>query len=206
MKKLTLVALMLSLGTAAFAKSAAELEKEKALANPYANDLGPASLDVSKYPADKQAGYKLLVDRCAQCHQPSRPLNSQFAETEGKDLKDREAKVAALKKEHPELFKNKNELQVEADVWQRYVKRMMSKPGCGVAAGGKMTPADAKKIWAFLVYDSNERKIKHPEEWTAHRKKLLDEFKTKYPKRFDELYGANGKTSEEKEKGGKGGK
>jgi hypothetical protein len=174
MNKLMIAALTLVLGAPLFAaeakKSAAELEKDKAMANPNANDLGPATLDVSKYPAKFQEGYKLLVDRCAQCHQPSRPLNSQFAEMEGKEMKDREAAVAKLKKDHPELFKQKDLLQIEPDIWQRYVKRMMSKPGCGADAGGKMTKPESKKIWEFLVYDSNERKIKHPEEWTAHSK------------------------------------
>ena len=36
--------------------------------------------------------------------------------------------------------------------WERYVKRMMHKPGSGIA------PADAKKIFDFLVYDSSIRK------------------------------------------------
>ena len=30
-----------------------------------------------------------------------------------------------------------NEIQIEADVWLCYVKRMMSKPGCGVAAASR---------------------------------------------------------------------
>lgn len=197
MKKTSLVLLAAAFAAAVPSKAAptqAEIDavKKQALANPFANDLGPNEIDVSKYPADKQEGYKLLRDRCAQCHEPRRPLNSQFAETEGKDLAERKANAEKLMKDHPELFKDKSVFQIEGDIWQRYVKRMMSKPGCGADAGGKMTSADAKKIWAFLVYDSNERKIKHPDEWKAHREKLLAEFKTKYPKRFDELYGPGG--------------
>ena len=38
------------------------------------------------------------------------------------------------------------------DEWSRYVKRMMYKPGSGI------TPNDAKKIYAFLAYDSSVRK------------------------------------------------
>ncbi len=38
------------------------------------------------------------------------------------------------------------------DEWSRYVKRMMFKPGSGIH------PADAKKIYTFLVYDSSVRK------------------------------------------------
>lgn len=36
--------------------------------------------------------------------------------------------------------------------WERYVKRMMRKPGSGISGG------DAKKIFDFLVYDSSVRK------------------------------------------------
>jgi hypothetical protein len=38
------------------------------------------------------------------------------------------------------------------DEWSRYVKRMMHKPG------SMISPADAKKIYAFLVYDASVRK------------------------------------------------
>ncbi len=36
--------------------------------------------------------------------------------------------------------------------WERYVKRMMHKPGSGISGG------DGKKIFDFLVYDSSVRK------------------------------------------------
>jgi len=36
--------------------------------------------------------------------------------------------------------------------WERYVKRMMHKPGSGISA------TDGKKIFEFLVYDSSVRK------------------------------------------------
>jgi hypothetical protein len=36
--------------------------------------------------------------------------------------------------------------------WSRYVKRMMYKPGSGI------NPVEAKKIYAFLAYDSSVRK------------------------------------------------
>jgi hypothetical protein len=38
------------------------------------------------------------------------------------------------------------------DEWGRYIKRMMYKPGSGINA------TDGKKIYEFLVYDSNVRK------------------------------------------------
>lgn len=164
-------------------EKAAALEKEKAMKNPFANDLGPETLDVSSYPKEAQEGYKILTVRCAKCHSAARPLNSQFAETGGKDLKERQAALAALKKSASGFFKDKNVLQVEADIWQRYVKRMMSKPGCEIPG------EEGKKIWAFLVHDSSARKLgAKNQDWMTHRKKLLAQFKEKHPQRYKELY------------------
>jgi len=188
MKKISLLlcALVLAVGAGAkvrAAKTAAELEKEKALSNPYANDLGPDKVDVSSYPKQVQEGYKLLVVRCAQCHTPSRPLNSQFVEAEGKSEAEREKNAAALKAANPELAKHKNVWQLEGGIWQRYVKRMMSKPGCNIAKD------EGKKIWEFISYDSRVRKLgANKAKWAEHRKKLLAEFKVKNPARYKELY------------------
>ena len=77
-------------------------EKEKAKAEPFANDLGPDSLtdaELAGYSAAIRDGYETLRDRCSQCHTAARPLNSEI---------------------------------VDADAWKRYVKRMMAKPGCSV--------------------------------------------------------------------------
>ncbi|OIO12070.1 MAG: hypothetical protein AUJ52_00945 [Elusimicrobia bacterium CG1_02_63_36] len=168
-------------------KSAAELEKEKAMKEPFANDFGPETLP-EKYlktlSADAQKGYKALRVKCAQCHSAARPLNSQFVETGGKDKAAREAAAAKLQKSHPELFdkEHKNLWQIEGAIWQRYVKRMMNKPGCEV------TKEDGKVIWKFLSEDSRERKLEKQKEWTAHREKLLSEFKKNHPGRYKELY------------------
>jgi hypothetical protein len=157
-------------------KSAAELEKEKALKNPYPNDLGPDKIDVSKYNAEQQEGYKLLQDKCSRCHTPSRPLNSQFLQ-----LNPEEA--AKIRQTTPEIFKDKQVWQVEDNIWMRYVKRMMSKPGCGIAE------ADAKKIYHFLVEDSKRRKTgASAASWAEHRRKLLSQFKIKYPDRYKDLF------------------
>ncbi len=169
------------------ASSSYEAEKAKAMANPYANDLGPDKLaaDVlASYPPEHQAAYKnVLQVKCAKCHSPARPLNSQFFEPAGKGA-EKEAKIESLKASEPDLFKDKNILQPEAHIWERYVKRMMSKPGCGI------TPEEGKAVWGFLVYDSNQRKAgKNKAAWAAHRKKLLEDFKAKYPARYTELYG-----------------
>jgi len=162
-------------------KSAAELEKEKAMQNPYPNDLGPEKVDVSSYPKAMQAGYKLMAAKCSRCHTSARPLNSRFVEPDVAKDKKIQA-VAELKKSSPELFKDISVWQIEEDVWNRYVKRMMNKPGC------ELERADAKKIWEFLVYDSAKRKLgANAKAWETHRKKLIADFKQKYPKRYEEL-------------------
>ncbi len=181
-------------------KSAAELEKEKALSNPYPNDFGPDHLDeavLKDYPADKVAGYKLLLVRCSQCHTPSRPLNSRFVEPdagEGVTPANRDEKEAAalakIKGEHPDWFGPKavGIWQIEASVWNRYVKRMLSKPGCGVDVGGHMTKEEAAKIYKFLVYDGQRRKLgANAEKWKAHREELIGKLKTEKPARYEEL-------------------
>lgn len=159
--------------------SSALAEKEKAMKNPYPNDLGPDKIDVSKYTTEEQEGYKLMIDKCAKCHSPSRPLNSQFL-----DLKEEE--ITSAKKSHPEMFKNKLVWQVETGIWQRYIKRMMAKPGCNISS------EEGKKIWKFIVEDSKQRKTgKAAANWGTHRKKLLADFKTKYPDRHKELFEKN---------------
>lgn len=178
------------------AKSAAEQEKEKALQNPYPNDLGPNELDdeyLKTLSPNILKGYKLLVGKkkpdgsydgkCAACHFPNRPLNSQFLEAPGKDDKEREANAKDLAAKH----KDSEVWQVEAAIWKRYVKRMSAKPGCNV---GK----DAKAIWEFLVADSLQRKTgANAKKWEDHRRKLLAEFKEKYPARHKELFGGEEK-------------
>lgn len=207
-KKLWMVIVLSAAGCTLFlsgpvsAKTAAELEKEKALQNPYPNDYGPAALDasvLSSYPVNKQAGYKLLLQRCAQCHQPSRPLNSRFIEPDagsGVTPANRQAKegavVAKMKAEHPEWFKKPGVRQIEPEIWSRYVKRMLNKPGCGKSAGGQMTIDEAKKIYEFLVYDGQRRKLgANAEKWAAHREQLIEKLKTENPKRYEELKSQN---------------
>jgi len=82
-------------------------------------DKGPASIDVSAYPAGAQKGYATFREKCTLCHTLARPINSDFA---------------------------------MPDEWSRYIKRMMHKPG------SMISPAQAKRIWEFLVYDASVRK------------------------------------------------
>jgi hypothetical protein len=166
-----------------------EAEKAKALANPYPNDFGPASIDVSSYPPELQDTYKnLLLVKCQRCHQASRLLNSQFIEPSGAKT-EHQARIAAWKQSHPEMFKDKRVWDIEGwtpsqpGVWERYVKKMMAKPGCNIQ------PADGKKIWQFVTYDSEKRKTgANAAAWAEHRRKLLADFKAKYPARYKELF------------------
>jgi hypothetical protein len=64
---------------AAEAKGSAMSEKEKAQKEPFPNDLGPDSIDVSAYPAPLKKKYEYLKE-CAQCHTMARPINSQIFE------------------------------------------------------------------------------------------------------------------------------
>jgi mono/diheme cytochrome c family protein len=168
------------------ADSAFDAERAKAQANPYANDFGPEKLtdaQLSGYPADLQAAYKdVLLVKCAKCHSPARPLNSQFFEVPGKGP-EKQANLDNLKKTDPDMFSLKNVWQAETDIWQRYVKRMMSKPGC------EITEPEGKAVYRFLAYDSQQRKAgKSKAAWKSHREKLLADFKAKNPSRYKELY------------------
>jgi hypothetical protein len=163
-----------------------DAEKQKALTNPYANDLGPATLPadlLATYPPEHQKAYKdVLQVKCAKCHTPSRPLNSQFLEPMG-DKVAKTATLAAWQKSNPDLFKGGSLWKPEVDIWQRYVKRMMSKPGCDISE------AEGKAVYGFLRYDSNQRKMgKKKEAWKTHRTKLLTDFKQKHPEKYKELY------------------
>lgn len=42
-------------------------------------EKGPATINVSKYPAGIQEGYAVFSQKCVQCHKLSRPINSDYA-------------------------------------------------------------------------------------------------------------------------------
>lgn len=206
-RKWMLIAAAALLGFAAIpgARAAEMSEKEKALASPYPNDLGPDSLPddvVKSYPENIQKGYHILKgdvqkggkwvynngkSGCVQCHTASRPLNSRFLEPEGGiDDAAQTANLAKWKKDQPELFKDVTIWQPEVKVFNRYVKRMMNKPGC------QISKPEGKAIWEFLEYDGAHRKTgENAAKWAEHRKDLVAKFKEKYPKRYEELKAAN---------------
>ena len=190
MKKVMLLGVFIFAGTVWAADDAAYLaEKAKALKSPYANDFGPKDIDVSSYPPDMQKAYKeILLVKCQRCHESSRPLNSQYVEPSG-PKEGHPAKIADWKAKQPEIFKDKLVWQIEGKtasgpgIWERYVKKMMAKPGCNIS------PAEGKQVWQFLTYDSERRKTgANAAKWAEHRRKLLADFKAKYPDRYRELY------------------
>ncbi len=140
-----------------------EAARAQSLKEPYANDFGPETVNVSGYPAKAQAGYKAFKDKCTQCHSAARPLNAQFIDGTGSTT-------------------DKWVAHYEKGVWKRFTKRMMAKPGCTISK------EEANDIVAFLVHDSNVRKS--GAAWRSARKKLLTDFKKKYPKRYALLYGS----------------
>lgn len=155
-------------------------EKSEAL---FANDLGPAEVDVSIYPADMVKRYKLMLKKCSRCHGPSRILNSPFLELK-LDKEKGIDEIAEFKKSEPEIFQDKHVWQIEDNIWQRYVKRMMTK------RGSMISKEEGKEIWKFLAYDSKIRKTgENAKKWAEQRRKLLDEFKKLKPERHEELYG-----------------
>ena len=202
---LVVAAGLLGLAAVPGARAAEMTEKEKALASPYPNDFGPDRLPedaLKAYPANVQDGYHFLIGErkvegkwkstggksgCVQCHAASRPLNSRFVEPDGgTDDAKQEAALAVLKKNNPEVFKDDSVWQPEVKVWNRYVKRMMNKPGCSIEK------AEGKAIWEFLEYDGTRRKTgANAAKWAESRKKLVDELKEKNPKRYEELKAAN---------------
>lgn len=56
-----------------------EEEVREVARHPYANDLGPDSLDVSSYPPEMRQAYPLFAQKCSRCHTLARPINSQWA-------------------------------------------------------------------------------------------------------------------------------
>lgn len=63
-------------------KDMAQCEKCGYSLKSFVADKGPAEIDVSKYPADMQAGYATLEKRCSKCHTPARPLWTRFTDDE----------------------------------------------------------------------------------------------------------------------------
>ncbi len=128
-------------------------EKAKALQSLYANDLGPDALSV-----EALRGYPQEIRAGYEIMRVKCAKCHSSARPLNSEFSD-------------------------SKVWERYVKRMMAKPGCDILS------VEGKSIWKFFVHDSKVRKTGDAEaKWAAHRKRLLTDFKQKYPARHHELY------------------
>lgn len=45
-------------------------------------DKGPATINVSSYPAEQQKEYKTFADKCSKCHTIARPINTTMTKPE----------------------------------------------------------------------------------------------------------------------------
>lgn len=77
-RKFAAGALLLALASAAFAAAPAKDHSEWLF--PY--DLGPASVDVSSYPARERSSYTVFAGNCSQCHTLARSINAPFVSRE----------------------------------------------------------------------------------------------------------------------------
>ena len=80
MKRTIAATLLASLAFAGFIRGVRAQGKDEPV-DPriLAYDKGPAKIDVSKYPPDMKANYKVFADKCAKCHTIARPINCEFA-------------------------------------------------------------------------------------------------------------------------------
>ena len=211
------MALVNTVSVSAAGKSAAELQREQALANPYPNDLGPDRLDAAtmkaypakfftglaaaeklmakddhtgQLPADT-GGYALMLVRCSTCHSAARPLNSRFVEVPGEGKPGTPAYIASAAAAMKKLKAEQPELfdAKNAGVWE-VGDHIWSRYVHRMMnkPGCPVNGVEGKKIWEFLVYDGMHRKVgAAAADWKAHQDKLIDEFKAKYPKRYAEL-------------------
>lgn len=78
MKRIVIAALLGMLAVVGLVR-AVRAQEEPVDPRILAYDKGPAKIDVSKYPADMQARYKVFTKKCSNCHTIARAINSEFA-------------------------------------------------------------------------------------------------------------------------------
>ena len=79
MKRTIAAAMLIGLALAGFVRIVGAQQKDEPL-DPriLAYDKGPAKIDVSKYPPEMKAKYKIFADKCSKCHTIARPINCEF--------------------------------------------------------------------------------------------------------------------------------
>lgn len=134
-------------------------------------DLGPAVIDVSAYPAEHQKTYReiFLPLYASQRGGAARAVNSALIELDPQGEQ-------ALRREHPELFGDSRLAAVAPDAWRREVLRLKNRPPC-CGACPVLSKADAQALWHFLAYDSLQRKTgPAAASWAEHRRRLIERF------------------------------
>jgi hypothetical protein len=81
MKRTIVAALLGVIALTGFVRVIAQEQEKQEPLDPriLAYDKGPATINVSKYPPDMQAKYKLFAKKCTNCHTLARAINSEFA-------------------------------------------------------------------------------------------------------------------------------
>jgi hypothetical protein len=134
-------------------------------------DLGPAVIDVSSYPAEYQVTYRQIFLPVFGFLRggPARVLNSPLIETDPEG-------ASTLRREHPELFSDPRIAQVAPDAWRREVMRVKNRPPC-CGACPILSKEDARALWRFLAYDSLRRKTgANAMAWVEQRRRLIQRF------------------------------
>jgi hypothetical protein len=77
----TVVSLLILIMVAVFAGAVSAQQQNGFTKDPriLAYDKGPAKIDVSKYPGEMKAAYKVFMRRCGACHTIARAINSEYA-------------------------------------------------------------------------------------------------------------------------------
>ena len=134
-------------------------------------DLGPARIDVSAYPAEYRKTYDEILLPLAPflAGGAARLLNSPLIELDA-------AAEADLRRRHPELFADPRVAVVGPDVWRREALRIKNRPPC-CGACPILSLEQARALWRFLAYDSVVRKTgANAAAWAAHRRELIEKF------------------------------
>jgi len=76
MRSLLIVCAVLVAGLVWAQQQAKQKYSQEQLGARFYYDLGPAEIDVSSYPTERQAGYLVFKKTCSQCHTLARPINS----------------------------------------------------------------------------------------------------------------------------------
>lgn len=134
-------------------------------------DLGPAAIDVSGYPAEYQETYRKVFLPVYGFLRggPARALNGPLVELDP-------AGEEALRRAHPELFADPRLVSIAPDAWRKEVMRVKNRPPC-CGACPVLSMEDAQALWRFLAYDSLHRKTgPAAAAWAAHRRELIETF------------------------------